>query len=112
MKAARQLVKYIQKKCPNAKTIIRHWDVNGKDCPLPMIGKGNKKWKRLQCFKNGYQFQGKVTIKAALRVSGKVTAEKLATAKVGRIVKITKIVGNWGRLKKKMKGSVTADVFS
>lgn len=36
MLAVRELVKYIQKKCPNAKTIIRHWDVNGKTCPAPM----------------------------------------------------------------------------
>lgn len=40
----KQLIKYIQKKCPNAKTIIRHWDVNGKSCPLPMIGTDNEMW--------------------------------------------------------------------
>lgn len=102
MKAARQLVKYIWGKCPNAKTIIRHWDVNGKDCPLPMIGKDNKKWKRLRCFlANGYQFQGKVTKKAALRKAGKVTAGKIGSADVGELVKITKVVGKWGRLKEK-----------
>ena len=43
MLATRKLVKYIQKKCPNAKTIIRHWDVNGKNCPAPMVGKDNEK---------------------------------------------------------------------
>lgn len=42
--ATRKLVRHIQKKCPNAKIIIRHWDVNGKSCPLPMIGADNKKW--------------------------------------------------------------------
>lgn len=36
---------YIQKYCPNAKTIIRHWDVNGKCCPAPFVGTDNKKWK-------------------------------------------------------------------
>lgn len=38
------LVKYIQKHCPNAKTIIRHWDVNGKQCPVRLVGRSNKKW--------------------------------------------------------------------
>ena len=42
--AVRDLVEYIQHYCTNAKTIIRHWDVNGKQCPGPMTGKGNKKW--------------------------------------------------------------------
>ena len=102
MKAARQLVKYIRKKCPNAKTIIRHWDVNGKDCPAPMAGKGNGKWKRLRCFlEKGYQFEARVTKKAALRTAGKVTAKKIGSANAGEVVKITKIVGKWGRLKGK-----------
>ncbi len=39
------ITQYIQKRCPNAKTIIRHWDVNGKSCPAPMAGKDNKMWK-------------------------------------------------------------------
>jgi N-acetylmuramoyl-L-alanine amidase CwlA len=46
--ATRELIKYIQKYCPNAKTIIRHWDVNGKQCPLPMVGKENKMWKEFK----------------------------------------------------------------
>lgn len=102
MKATRLLIQRIRKKCPNAKTIIRHWDVNGKECPKPMTGTNNKKWKRLHCYlENGYQFQGKVIKKAALRTAGKVTAGRIGTAKVGQVVKITKIVGKWGRLKGK-----------
>lgn len=103
MKATRQLVKYIQKNCPNAKTIIRHWDVNGKACPACMAGTENEKWKRMHCFlSNGYQFKAKVTKKAAIRSSGKVTAtNKIGTAKVGTVVKIEKVVGNWGRIKSK-----------
>ena len=42
--ATKKLVKYIQSQCPNAKTIIRHWDVNGKLCPARMAGKDNAKW--------------------------------------------------------------------
>lgn len=44
-KATKKLVKYIQRYCPNAQVIIRHWDVNGKACPGPMTGKSNKMWK-------------------------------------------------------------------
>lgn len=51
-KAVKKLLRYIRKYCPNAKTIIRHWDVNGKICPSRMIGKGNEKWKN---FKNMIQ---------------------------------------------------------
>lgn len=101
--ATRNLVKYIQKHCPNAKTIIRHWDVNGKSCPAPMVGKKNEKWKRLHSFlAEGYQFKAKVAKKAALRSSGKVTAtNKIGSVDVGKTVEIAKIVGNWGRLKDK-----------
>ena len=103
MKATRQLVKYIQEKCPNAKTVIRHWDVNGKPCPASMIGTNNKKWKRLRCYLvNGYQFKAEVTKKAAIRSSGKVTpTNKISTVDAGTIIKIEKVAGNWGRLKGK-----------
>lgn len=103
MLACRKLVQYIQKKCPNAKTIIRHWDVNGKECPKPMIGKDNEKWVLFHTFiLCGYQFKARVTKKAALRSSDKVTAtNKIGTAEVGKIFKISKVVGNWGRLKEK-----------
>lgn len=47
-KAVKKLIKYIKRYCPNAKVIIRHWDVNGKDCPAPMIGKNNKMWKQFK----------------------------------------------------------------
>ncbi len=42
--ATKELVKYIQSKCPNAKTILRHWDVSGKPCPVRMTGSDNSKW--------------------------------------------------------------------
>lgn len=44
IKATRELVAYIQKQCPNAKRIVRHWDVNGKLCPSRMAGVDNPKW--------------------------------------------------------------------
>lgn len=36
--AVKKLVKYIRKNCPNAKTIVRHYDVTGKACPASMLG--------------------------------------------------------------------------
>lgn len=42
IKAVKKLVKYIKKKCPYAKTIVRHYDVNGKLCPARMIDEA--KW--------------------------------------------------------------------
>lgn len=105
MVAVRKLVQYIQKKCPNAKTIIRHWDVNGKTCPAPMVGKNNVKWKHLHNYlTKGYQFKGVVTKKAALRSSAKVSPKnKIGSRAVGTTVFITKVSENekWGRLKKK-----------
>lgn len=101
--ATRTLVREIQKKCPNAKNIIRHWDVNGKVCPSGMTGEINERWKRLHNFlvKN-YQFKVQVTKKAAIRSSGKVTpTNKISTVAVGTRLNITKVVGNWGRLKDK-----------
>lgn len=45
--ATKKLIAYIQSECPNAKTIIRHWDVNGKSCPGRMTGTNNAEWNRL-----------------------------------------------------------------
>lgn len=106
MLAARELVQWVQEQCPNAKTIIRHWDVNGKECPAPMTGTNNKKWTYLHNkLVYNYQYKAKVTKKAAIRSTGKVTrTNKIGTAKVGDIVKISKVVGNWGRLLGKKDG--------
>lgn len=52
IKAVKKLVKYIKKYCKNAKTIIRHWDVNGKECPIRMIGQASstsgKRWTKFK----------------------------------------------------------------
>lgn len=101
--AAKKLVGYIQKRCPNAKTIIRHWDVNGKSCPAPMVGKDNVKWKHLHnMVTNGYQFKAEVMKRAVIRSSRGVEQDnKLGVAPVGSKVKIVRVVGNWGRLFRK-----------
>lgn len=45
LKKLKKTIKWIQRWCPNATTIIRHWDCCGKDCPKLMMGKNNKLWK-------------------------------------------------------------------
>ncbi len=46
IKAVKKCIKYIRKYCPNAQTIIRHFDVNGKPCPASMCKStvGNVWW--------------------------------------------------------------------
>lgn len=44
IKAVKKVIAYIREGCPNAKTICRHWDVSGKDCPARMTGSDNKRW--------------------------------------------------------------------
>lgn len=46
IKAIKQCIKYIRKYCPNAKTVIRHYDVNGKPCPIRYVNA--KKWADLK----------------------------------------------------------------
>jgi len=48
MKSLALLLQYLKRKCPNLKTVLRHWDANGKDCPDPMVGAKNQKWKKLK----------------------------------------------------------------
>lgn len=48
IETTRKLIEHIQAKCPHAKTILRHWDVNGKKCPARMSGKDNKKWQKFK----------------------------------------------------------------
>lgn len=69
-KTTKQLVAYIQKKCPNAKTIIRHWDVNGKTCPATMTGTSNSTW---TAFKN-YISSDALTVNGTLN---KATVKRL-----------------------------------
>ncbi len=51
--ATKALVAFIRSHCVNAKTIIRHWDVNGKACPARMIGTNNAKWNNFKAAISG-----------------------------------------------------------
>lgn len=104
MVAVRKLVQYIQKKCPNAKTIIRHWDVNGKNCPKPMTGKDNSKWEHFHNYiTEGYQYKAEVKADAVIYSKPDASSIKQGIKRAGSVVYITKISSDekWGRLKKK-----------
>lgn len=49
----RQLVRHLKKKCPNLQIIIRHWDVNGKDCPHMYKGSNNTEWEKFKAYIDG-----------------------------------------------------------
>ena len=97
--AMRQLVLKLQAKCKNAKHIVRHWDVNGKHCPTPMIGKDNAKWKRVSKFLAGtLTFTAKVTSTAAIRTGASVKSAKIGTLTTGKKVKVLSEKGNWAKI--------------
>lgn len=48
IESTKYMIKKIRKKCPNATKIVRHWDINGKNCPAPFAGKNNKLWKKFK----------------------------------------------------------------
>ena len=84
--------------------VIRHFDVNGKLCPMYWCGtpEKDKQWKEI--------FHDNLTLKASkykpgkyrldknlkLRKSAKLTAPSDKTLKKGSVVEITKVSGNWG----------------
>lgn len=103
MLACRKIHLWLKSQCPNLNKVVRHWDVNGKKCPVRMTGTDNKKWERfLSKVTKNYQYKAKVTKDAAIRSSkGVKPKNKTGTKKMGQVVKISKVVGNWGRLLEK-----------
>lgn len=97
--ATRELVQYIQKKCPNAKHIIRHFDVTGKYCPAPMMGKNNAKWNRVHDFLIGkYEFTAKVIKPTKIKMKPKNLAKTVGKLKPKQAIKVIKEQGNWGQI--------------
>ena len=103
MLASRELYLWLKSKCPKLKTVVRHWDVNGKECPGPMTGKENKKWEHFRSeVVNNYQYKARVVKDAAIRSSkGVKPKNKTSSVKKGKVVTISKISGSWGRILKK-----------
>ena len=45
--ALSKVVRYLHKKCPNCKDVVRHYDIKKKPCPLPYVECGDE-WKQLR----------------------------------------------------------------
>ena len=75
--AVKKLISYIQSLCKNAKTIIRHWDVNGKSCPARMVGTDNAEWKRFKAEITGGDVGASKTSKPAATNDKKIEEDGL-----------------------------------
>lgn len=103
------LIDYIQKHCPNAKTIIRHWDVNGKLCPARMSGANNSEWSKFKkaiTASSGSSstftpYRVKVIKNAGVRPKASWSAKKTMVIYVGGVYTIVGESKNkkWGKLK-------------
>lgn len=93
IKAVKKIMAYIRKYCPNAKMVIRHWDVNGKDCPARMVGLRNKRWNT---------FLVNIGVREAPKKSTKKKTTKKSNTQIAKEV----LAGKWGNgetRKKKLK---------
>lgn len=79
IEATRLLVQHIQSQCPNAKTIIRHFDVTGKDCPARMAPDNASN--KTECNNRWNDFKKKITSGTGSNSSSTVTSSKPDTSK-------------------------------
>lgn len=89
--ATKTLIAYIQSECPNAKTIIRHWDVNGKACPGRMTGTNNAEWKKLY-----NELTGKTAVSSGTTSSTTTSKPSTSTSTASTSSKIS-VDGEWGK---------------
>lgn len=69
--AVKSLISYIKKQCPNASTIIRHYDVTGKPCPARYLD--DKKWATLRNYVTAKEESTKVketTMQCLFKIKG------------------------------------------
>lgn len=102
IEAVRWLINRIQSCCPNAKTIIRHYDVNGKPCPARYLE--TAKWSALKkAVTTGGFTPYKVKIVKAVNVRKRPTgvSRKIMTLYPEGVYTIVKRSKNkkWGKLK-------------
>lgn len=107
----KELIKRIKNKCKNVKMIIRHWDVNGKECPKPFIGTNNKRWKEIvdsltsttsssSSSSSSSTYLVKINVdKLNIRKSCTVNSKKVGEVKRGEVYTIIKEHNKWGKLK-------------
>lgn len=110
IKATKWLISYIRKHCPNAKKVIRHFDVTGKDCPSRMCGNkaGEKRWNAF-LLDIGEKTGDKLAKKSGWQVSSKdglnmrkkpdADSKKITVIPYGKTVKVEKKKGSWWKVK-------------
>lgn len=104
--AVKKLIKNIRKSCPNAKTVIRHFDVTGKSCPARMVDA--EKWRKFlsdigetTTAKNGTTtFKIKVIVdELNVRSGAGVTYKTVTKINKNEVYTITAEKNRWGKLK-------------
>lgn len=101
------LTKYYMKKYGiDADHVIRHWDVNGKDCPDPWKGKNNSGWNKFKKAISGNttttKVYGTVCTKNSplkLRKSASTNADLIALIPKGAKVEVLKKGTSWHKVK-------------
>lgn len=113
-KNATELTKFLMKKyniLPDH--VIRHWQVNGKQCPEPWCGKNNKQWAKFKADISGStvvkpkasssfkSYKVKVTASALNVRKSPVTTAAIArdAYKKGTVVTIKAVKNGWGKTK-------------
>ena len=85
IKACKALIAHIQSQCPNAQTIIRHWDVNGKSCPARMTGTNNAEWNSFKSAITGSSSSGSSATSSSSTSKPATSSNKIA------------VDGEWGK---------------
>ncbi len=104
----KKAIKHIKKYCPNAKTIVRHFDVNGKHCPARMMDE--RRWQTFLAKIGEKKTADQVVASGSHKV--KIITEDLnirkgpgagnaicGTIHKGETYTITEEVNGWGKLK-------------
>lgn len=108
----KKCIKHIRKYCPNAKVIVRHFDVTGKHCPARMMDV--RRWESFLTKVNaggtapapsapassGKSYKVKITVDELSVRSGPGTSYKVKmTVYKNEVYTIAKTKNGWGRLK-------------
>lgn len=109
IKAVKRLIKHIRKTCPNAKRIIRHFDVNGKHCPVFMMDEAV--WNKFlhdigengqvsEEVKNHESFTVKIACNTLnIRAGAGTEFAILGSVNKGEVYTIVDTKNSWGKLK-------------
>lgn len=112
-KNAVELTKFLMKKYNvPASHVIRHWQVNGKQCPEPWCGANNKQWAKFKKDISGStvvkpkaspsskSYKVKVTASALnIRKTASTSGARVGSYKKGTVVTIKAVKNGWGKTK-------------